>query len=52
MRVDENGLTRQGERVDVFAVVGASHEGLAEANGVFAFGDAVENFEVFLGDTL
>ena len=45
-------LTRQGKGVDVFAVIGASHVRLAEADGVFAFGDTVEDFEVLLGDTL
>jgi len=52
MRLYGNRLTRQGKRVDVFAVVGASHERLAETNSVFAFGDTVEDFEVFLRDTL
>ena len=52
MRVDGNGLTRQGKRIDVFAVIGAGHVGLAETNGVFAFWDAIEDFEVLLGDTL
>lgn len=52
MRVFGDGLTRQGERVDVLAVVCASHVRLAETNGVFAFGDTIEDFEVFLGDAL
>lgn len=52
MRVIGNRLTGQGERIDVFAVVGARHVRLAEANGVFALGDTIENFEVFLGDAL
>ena len=52
MRVIEEELTRQGKRVDVLTVVGASHVRLAETNGVFAFGNTVEDFEVFLGDTL
>jgi hypothetical protein len=52
MRVVEEGLTRQGERVDILAVVGASHVGLAETNGVFALGDTIEDFKVLLGDTL
>ena len=52
MRLEGNGLTRQGERVDVLAVVGASHVRLAETDGVFALGDIVEDFEVFLRDTL
>lgn len=52
MRVVGDELTRQGERVDVLAVVGASHVRLTETNGVFAFGDTIEHFEIFLGDTL
>jgi len=52
MRVFEGGLTGQGEGVDVFAVVGTGHVRLAETNGVFAFGGTIEDFEVFLGDTL
>lgn len=52
MRVFEGGLTGQGKRVDVLAVVGTGHVRLAETNGVFAFGDTIEDFEVFLGDTL
>ena len=52
MRVGKEELTRQGERIDVLAVVGASHVRLAETDGVFAFGDTIEDFEVFLGDTL
>ena len=52
MRFAEEELTRQGKRVDVLAVVGASHVRLAETNGVFALGDTIEDFEVFLGDTL
>ena len=52
MRVVGEGLTRQGKRVDVFAVVGAGHVRLTETDGVFAFGDTIEDFEVFLGDTL
>ena len=52
MRVGKEEPTRQGERVDVLAVVSASHVRLAETNGVFAFGDTIEDLEVFLGDTL
>ena len=52
MRLFGNGLTRQGKGVDVFAVIGASHVRLTETNSVFAFGDTVEDFKVFLGDTL
>ena len=52
MRVVGEGLTRQGERVDVLTVIGASHVRLAETDGVFAFGDAIEDLEVFLRDTL
>ena len=52
MRVIGDSLTRQGERVDVFAVVSARHVRLTETDGVFALGDAIEHFEVFLGDTL
>lgn len=52
MRVDGDGLTGQGKRVNVFAVVGASHVGLTETDGVFALGDTIEDFEVLLGDAL
>jgi hypothetical protein len=44
MRVSGDGLTRQGKRVDVFAVVCAGHVRLAETDGVFALGDTVEDF--------
>jgi len=44
MRLYGNRLTRQGKRVDVFTVVGASHERLAEADSVFAFGNTVKDF--------
>lgn len=47
-----NRLTRQGERVDVLAVVGAGHVRLAKTDGVFTLWDAIEDFEGFLGDTL
>ena len=52
MRAAEEELTRQRKRVDVLAVVGTSHVRLAETDGVFAFGDTIEDLEVFLGDTL
>ena len=52
MRVVGEGLTRQGERVDVLTVIGASHVRLAETDGVFAFGDTIEDLEVSLGDAL
>jgi hypothetical protein len=52
MRVIGDRLTGQGERVDVFAIVSACHVRLAETDGVFALGDAIEDFEVCLGDTL
>ena len=52
MRVVEEKLTGQRERVDVLAVIGASHVRLAKTNGVFALRDTIEDFEVFLGDTL
>ena len=44
MRVSGDGLTRQGKRVDVLAVVGAGHVRLAETDGVFALGYTVEDF--------
>ena len=52
MRVVGGRLTRQGEGVDVFTVVGAGHVRLAETDGVLPLGDTIENLEVFLGDTL
>ena len=48
MRVDEEELTRQGEGVDVFAVVAAGHVLLAEADGVLALCNAVKDLEFFL----
>lgn len=45
-------LTRESERVDVFAVVAEGHVLLAEADGVLALGDTVEHLEVFLRDAL
>ncbi|KAI0766070.1 hypothetical protein BC629DRAFT_906825 [Irpex lacteus] len=44
--------TGQEESVDVLPVVAAGHELLAETNGILALGDAVELFELFLGDAL
>lgn len=52
MRVIGEKLTRQRERVDVLAVIGAGHVRLAKTNGVFALGNTIEDFKVFLGDTL
>lgn len=48
----EDRLTRQGEGVNVFAIVSACHVRLAETDSVFALGNAIENFEVLLGDAL
>ena len=42
----------EGERVDVFSVVGASHVLLAETDGVLALGDAVKVLELVLRDAL
>jgi hypothetical protein len=44
--------TCEQEGVDVLTVVAACHVLLAEANRVFALGDAVKGLELFLGDTL
>lgn len=49
---EKNEHTRESHGVDVFAVVGKGHVGLAEANGVLALGDTVEDFELLLGDAL
>ena len=44
--------TRQGEGVDIFTVVAARHELLAETNSVLALGDIVEDLELLLRDAL
>ena len=44
--------TCERERVDIFTVVCASHVLLAKTNCVFALGNAIENFELLLGNAL
>ena len=44
--------TGERKRVDVLAVIAASHELLAEADSVLALGYVVELLELLLGDTL
>ena len=44
--------TGERERVDVLAVIAASHELLAEADSVLALGYVVKLLELLLGDTL
>jgi hypothetical protein len=48
--IDRALLTSQSKRVDVFAVIGAGHELLAETDGVLSLGSPVEFLKVFLGD--
>ena len=44
--------TCERERVDIFTVVCASHELLAETDGIFSLWDCIEDFEVLLRDAL
>ena len=45
-------LTCQGERVDVLAIICACHVLLTQTDGIFSFGDAIEDFELLLRDAL
>lgn len=44
--------TVKSERVDILPVIAAGHVLLSKTNSVFALSDTIEDFKVFLRDTL